>query len=382
MVDAGSSVESAIVEGRKRLLLFVAAGGSAVPTSRLTPTIRLALGSSGPRDGRSVWLKRLWRGAVIAIVPIALLVLTAAVGDREEGPGWITWVWCGALCGINAIYLVGGPILWNALITAGIAIDRAGMSAEDSTDVSKWIRGHYGTLRVQALCVALGAAAGMALLWFIDWASNDAFTLGIGEYSAMAWTAGLSVNGLWILWWIAGLIPVLGRQETLHLDWHNPARTPAVVFLNRALWKTGGAISLGMVLLAIAVQGQPSPFSSWSATPTPWVAAVIAEYVAFVIVACVFVRDGIWAQWQVFRLVRHQIDRWRQPIDRELAALFAVYPSPGRDNDKVLYYAELDRHFDGLRTVDLKLGWALAWATSIFGAAASVIASTVSITPN
>lgn len=282
---------------------------------------------------------------------------------------------------MTPVPLQEGPILWNALITAGLAIDEVEMSVDDNETVLRWVRGRYVRLRTQGFLVALGAGVGIGLLWYINFASGYAFTLGVGEYLTMAWTAGLSVNGLWILWWVADLIPTLGRQSSLQLDWHNPARTPVVVFLNRALWKVGGAISLGMVFLAIAVQGQPSPFSFAEGIPNEWAAAVIVEFIAFLIVGAVFVRDSIWAQWQIFRLVRSQIDKRRKPIDARLRDLVDIYPEPGRHAGKVLYYAEIDRHFDSLRSVDLKLGWALAWATSIFGATVSVLASAVSLTP-
>jgi hypothetical protein len=379
-----SQLGSTIADGRIRLLLFRIAGGRFVPPAELTPAARLAFGAATPESmGSRIsgGLQRCGRGFVIAIVPLGVLALASAFGDPDAAPGWITWIWCAALCAINLIYLVGGPILWNALITAGLAIDEVEMSVVDDDKVAGWVRGHYVKLRTQGFLVALGAGVGMVLLWYINLASGYAFTLGAGEYLTMAWTAGLSVNGLWILWWVADLIPTLGRQSTFQLDWHNPARTPAVVFLNRALWKAGGAISLGMVFLAIAVQGQPSPFSLADDIPNEWVAAVIVEYIAFLIVATVFVRDSIWAQSQIFRLVRSHIDRRRQPIDARLRGLVDIYAEPGGRAGKVLYYAEIDRHFDSLRAVDLKLGWALAWGTSIFGAGVSVLASAISITP-
>lgn len=384
--SAGASTRlgSTIAEGRKRLLLFRIAGGRLVPPVELTPAARLALDAAAPDGigGRIIsGLQRSGRGSLIAILPLGILAISSAFGDPGTAAGWITWIWCAALCAINFIYLVGGPILWNALITAGLAIDEVEMSADDNETVLRWVRGRYVRLRTQAFLVALGAGVGIGLLWYINFASGSAFTLGVGEYLTMAWTAGLSVNGLWILWWVADLIPTLGRRSSLQLDWHNPARTPAVVFLNRALWKVGGAISLGMVFLAIAVQGQPSPFSFAEGIPNEWAAAVIVEYIAFLIVGTVFVRDSIWAQWQIFRLVRSQIDKRRKPIDARLRDLVDIYPEPGRRAGKVLYYAEIDRHFDSLRSVDLKLGWALAWATSIFGAAVSVLASAVSLTP-
>ncbi|TAJ49481.1 MAG: hypothetical protein EPO52_04215 [Herbiconiux sp.] len=385
MADSTRHVERAVVEGRHRLVLFWLAGGQHVNPRDLTPSRRLAFGGDQPTNvGKAIdsAFRRGAQGAAIALFPLLVLAVSSALGDARDAPGWITWVWCSALCAINLVFLIGGPVLWNALITAGIAIDQLAMSREDNHAVAAWVRGHYASRVVQGILMLLGAGVGMGLLVFIDGASESAFTLGPGEFVTMAWTAGLAVNGLWILWWIAGLIPVLGRRESLRLDWHNPARTPAVVFLNRALWKAGGAISLGMVLLAVAVQGQPSPFTFAGGIPPAWVAAVIVEYLAFVIVACVFVRGGFWAQWKVFRLVRVHIDRGRAPVDAQLISLTDEYPKHNRRSAKVQYYAELDRHFDSLRTVDLKLGWALAWATSIFGAAASVLSSAISITPN
>ncbi len=313
---------------------------------------------------------------------MVVLAASTALGDPSDAPGWITWVWCTALCGINLIFLIIGPRLWNALITAAIAIDDLGMSDDDSRHAAAWIRRHYISRVLQAGLMLVGALTGAALLRFIDSAGGDTFTLGPGEYATMFITAGLATNALWILWWIAGLIPVLRRRRSLRLDWNNPARTPAVVFLNRALWKVGAAISLGMVLLAVAVVGQPSPFTSWASTPAPWIAAVAVEFAAFAIVAAIFVRDAIWAQWQVFSLVRDHIDRSWQPVQNQLRHLALIYPKPRRYDATVLYYAELDRHFDALRVVDLKLGWALTWATSIFGAGVSLIATALTVTPN
>lgn len=378
-------VGKALLEGRGRLLLFVLAGGQQVSPTWLTPAQRLAFGAAGRRGTWSALgnaARRGAQGAAIALVPLVVLAVSGAVADPSEAPGGITWLWCSALCAINVIFLVVGPTLWNALITAGIAIDQLDLSADDRAAVANWVRRRYGRVRTQLAFVAVGMGTGIGLLRFIDVASGSAFTLGAGEYVTMAWTAGLAVNGLWILWWIAGLVPMLGHRKSLRLDWHNPARTPAVMFLNRALWKAGGAISAGMMLLAVAVQGQPSPFSFADGIPGPWVAAFIAEYLAFFIVACVFVRDGIWAQWKVFRLVRVHIDHGRKPIDENLISLASRYAHHGRRSEKVLYYTELDRHFDSLRTVDLKLGWALAWATSVAGAAISVLAQALSVTPS
>lgn len=377
--DAGP-VTAAVLEGRTALLLFRIGGTSAVPLSRLTPEARLAYREHS-RETTVRTAAGSSRAAVIAVSPLLVLAISTALGVPGVGPGWITWLWCSALCAINALFLIGGPVLWNALLTAAVAIDRLGLSSSDADAIADWIRAHYVRMSLQIAGVVAGAGTGMALLLWVNDASRGQFSLGPGEFLTMALTAALAANGLWILWWIAALVPVLGSRPSLRLDWHNPARTPAIVFLNRALWKVGGAISLGMVLLAIAVQGQPSPFMSWVSTPQSWIAAVIVEFVAFLIVGAVFVRDAIWAQWHVLRLVRRQIDRWRAPVDSRLRRLAATYPDPGLRGGKVLYYAELDRHFDSLRSVDLNLGWALAWATSIFGAAASVLATAISITP-
>lgn len=374
-------VRPAIVEGRQRLLLFVIAGGRQVPWQRLTPASRFAFTHSGHVSVRALLtsaVARGWRGFLIAFVPLIVLAATALLWGS---PGWMTWLWCSALCAINAVFLVGGPILWNGLITAGIAIDQLELAPGDNRAVADWLRTSYGRRGWQGFWMLVGSAIGVALLWCINLASEFAFTLGIGEYLTMAVTAGLAVNGLWILWWIAGLIPTLGEQPTLRLDWHNPARTPAIVFLNRALWKASTAISIGMILLASAVQGQPSPFTLAGGIPPQWYAAVIVQFIAFLIVGAVFVRDGFWAQWKVFRLVRVHIDNGRKPIDEKLVALTAAFSAHGRRSPKVLYYAELDRHFDSLRAVDLKLGWALTWATSIVGALVSVLASAIKLTP-
>lgn len=377
--DAGP-VTAAVLDGRNALLLFRIGGTHAIPLGRLTPEARLAYRDPS-RTRTAAAVVRNSRAAVIAVSPLLVLAISTVLGVPGVGPGWITWLWCAALCAINALFLIGGPVLWNALVTAAVAIDRLGLSSSDADVIADWIRAHYARMSLQIAGVVAGAGTGMALLWWVNVASRGQFSLGPGEFVTMALTAALAANGLWILWWIAALVPVLGSRPSLRLDWHNPARTPAIVFLNRALWKVGGAISLGMVLLAIAVQGQPSPFMSWISTPQSWIAAVIVEFVAFLIVGAVFVRDAIWAQWQVLRLVRRQIDRWRAPVDSRLRRLAATYPDPGLRGGKVLYYAELDRHFDSLRSVDLNLGWALAWATSIFGAAASVLATAISITP-
>lgn len=365
-------------------MLFRMGSDAAVPVQRLTPAARMAF-PTRPQvhltERLGTAMKRSWRGVTIAVLPLLVLAVSTLVGIPGSGPGWITWLWCAALCAINVVFLVGGPTLWNALITAAVAIDDLELSSADTDEVAGWVRKHYVHPAKQVFWMLVGAAFAAGLLWLIYLGSESMFTLGPGEYVAMMLTAALAVNGLWILWWIADLIPTLGRLRSLRLDWHNPARTPAIVFLNRALWKAGGAISVGMLLLAIAVQGQPSPFS-WADAPDAWFVAIVVEFVAFLIVGAVFVRDGIWAQWQVFRLVRLHIDRARRPVDETLLSLAAVYPKPGRRDDTVLYYAQLDRHFDSLHTVDLKLGWALAWATSIFGAAVSVLASTISITPS
>ncbi|MDO9395254.1 MAG: hypothetical protein Q7T71_01770 [Herbiconiux sp.] len=378
------SITTAIVEGRRALLLFRLGGGRVVPVRRLTPEERLAVVVKTPTTVVGLVTgaaARTWQGALIAVIPLIVLAAASGVAPSLWAPGWITWLWCAALCCINLIYLVGGPLLWNGLLTAGIAIDRADMTDDDVRWVARWVRGHYHSLSLQAIAMLAGAAVGVGLLAFIDYASGYRFTLGPGEFTTMAFTAGLSVNGLWILWWIAELIPTLGGRPSLRLDWHNPARTPAIVYLNRALWKAGGAISLGMVFLALAVLGQPSPFTSWGGAPGQWAAAIIVECIAFLIVACVFVRDGIWAQWQVFRLVRAEIERGRLPIDRNLWVLREQYLTRGDKDADVLYYAQLDRHFDSLRAVDLDLGWALAWGTSIFGAAVSLLATAFTITP-
>jgi hypothetical protein len=378
------SVTRAVVEGRSRLLLFVISGARTVPVSRLSPAARLEFTAEAERGGHLLVdiAARTWLGILISLLPLMVLAASVPFTDPDEAPGWITWLWCSALSGINLIFLVIGPLLWNALITAAIAIDDLELAATDARDVAEWLRRHYLPLPVQAGLVIGGACVGAGLLWFINYASGSIFTLGPGEYAAMAVTAALATNGLWILWWIAAFIPTLGRQGSLRLDWNNPAGTPAVLFLNRALWKVAAAISLGMVLLALAVQGQPSPFSTWGATPAPWIAAVVVEYLAFLIVAGIFIRDGVWAQWQIFRVVRVHINVGWKPVRDQLRNLASIYPSPdGRESD-VIYFTDLDRHFDGLRSVDLKLGWALAWATSIFGAAVSLIASALTLTPS
>lgn len=383
-VSSERAVTSAVVEGRWRLALFFVGGRRTVPVARLSPSARLGFGGDPGAASHplSEVVARTWLSILVSVAPLIVLWMSLAFTDTTTTPGWITWLWCSALCGINLIFLVIGPLLWNALVTAAIAIDDLGMTEPDAHYIAQWIRGHYRPLSVQAGWMILGSSVGVGLLWFINYASGYAFTLGPGEYAAMFVTAGLATNGLWILWWIAALIPALGRQRSLRLDWSNPAGTPAVLFLNRALWKVAAAISLGMVLLALAVQGQPSPFTTWGSTPAPWIAAVVVEYVAFLIVAGIFVRDGVWAQWQLFRLVRlHINDGWR-PIQDELRSLRGIYPNPGTREGDVIYYTELDRHFDSLRTVDLKLGWALAWATSIFGAAVSLVASAITLTPS
>jgi hypothetical protein len=330
-----------------------------------------------------VWaLGRSTPGIAILVLPLIVLAVATEAGDAERAPGWITWVWASALCAINAVFLLIGPRLWNALITAAFAIDEVVIDKEERSAVAEWLRSHYWPRWVQTFGMIVGGLVGVGLLRWIDTASGFAFTIGPGEYTVMFVTAALATIGLWILWWIAGLIPVLGQQRSLRLYWNHPARTPAIAFLNRALWKVGAAISLGMLLLALAVQGQPSPFTSWETVPSAWVVAVVAECIAFGIVAVIFVRDGVWAQRQVFALVRQRIDRDWEPVQQRLTVLKRVYPRPSRRAaEAVLYYAELDRHFDGLRTVDLKLGWALAWATSILGAAASIAAAALSISP-
>jgi hypothetical protein len=378
------SVESAVLEGRSRLLLFAIGARRSVPVQRLSPSARLGFTGDPPRGWRRIReaAARTWLAFLISLGPLAVLGLSTVFTDAAADPGGITWLWCSALSGINLIFLVVGPLLWNALITAAMAIDDVRMTEQDTQTVVAWIRRRYWPMPLQIAAMVVGASLGAALLWFINDASGGAFTLGPGEYTAMFVTAGLATNGLWILWWIAALIPTLGRQRSLRLDWSNPAGTPAVLFLNRALWKVAAAISLGMVLLALAVQGQPSPFSTWGGTPAPWVAAVVVEYFAFLIVASIFVRDGVWAQWQLFRIVRLHIHNGRRPVQEKLQSFAGIYADPGSRGHDVIYYTELDRHFDGLRAVDLKLGWALAWATSIFGAAVSLIASVITLTPS
>lgn len=372
------------MEGRRSLVLFALAELRSVPLREITPHGRLPFAST-----QVGWLKLTMRavgratpGIAIVVLPLIVLAVATEVGDAERAPGWITWVWASALCAINAVFLLIGPRLWNALITAAVAIDEVVIDEQERVTIATWLRRHYRHRWAQTLVMLAGGLVGAGLLWWIDAESGFALTIGPGEYVVMFVTASLATNGLWILWWVAGLIPVLGRQRSLRLYWNHPARTPAIAFLNRALWKAGAAISLGMVLLAFAVQGQPSPFTSWETIPSAWVVAVVAECIAFGIVAVIFVRDGVWAQRQVFALVRLHIDRAWEPVQQRLNVLERVYPRPRRRAAAaVLYYAELDRHFDGLRTVDLKLGWALAWATSIFGAAASIIAAALTISP-
>src|SRR5688500_10077936 len=119
------SVESAVLEGRSRLLLFAIGARRSVPVERLSPSARLGFRGDPPNGWRRIRdaAARTWLAFLIALLPLMILGLSTVVTDDAADPGGITWLWCSALSGINLIFLVVGPLLWNALITAAIAID-------------------------------------------------------------------------------------------------------------------------------------------------------------------------------------------------------------------------------------------------------------------
>lgn len=384
----GQSFGATVEASRRDLLLFRLSGRGwfhleAVPaSSRRTPSrIEPSIDFRGRRD--------LWsplRGLLIGLVlPLAVLAVTYALGTGNGWPGWITWQWAIGLGLVNCVFLVGGPFLWDALSLAGYRIDEALPGPENDVDtrrLNRWIRGQVWRMRTPLIVFVLGGGVGSGLLYALFVASGHAFSIGFGEYFAMFETAGLATNGLWILWWIVGLIAQVDRAKSIKLWWHDPARTPAIAMLNRALWKTGFAIMVGMVCLAIAVAGLPARAFALGDQGYQWGPVVWVQYLAFAIVGTIFVRDAIYGQWGIIQIVRRHIDIERRTVDeRFLASRRHIFGGTRRARATV-NQLKLNEHFDNLRAVDLNLTWALTWATSVVGAVISSVVAVILATPS
>jgi hypothetical protein len=323
------------------------------------------------------------RGFLIGFVlPLVVVAISYLPGGLDSMPGAVTLQWLVGLGLVNCVFLVGGPILWDALCVAGDEVDDAVTSAADIAVLNAWIHRQYRTMRWQVLTTLGGGVFGVLLLLALYFASDRAFTIGYGECFAMFETAALASNGLWILWWIVDLIGVVGASRSLVLWWHDPARSYVIVALNRALWKTGFAIMLGMVALAIAVGGLPATAFTTGAIRDSWWLVVLVQYIAFAIVGTIFFRDAVWGQWQIFRIVRRYIDTTRAEVDASFLASSPLRFGRGRRAHATVRQLKLHQHFNSLKSVDINLGWALTWSTSIAGAVVSSVVAVWMATPS
>jgi hypothetical protein len=380
------SLGEAVARGRRELVVLRLGGADRATDQGLRLSERadsfqrhLANGVTLTRVG----VARATRGVAIGLLlPLAVLSLQVATGQSADRPGWVTWQWTIGLGLINSVFLVAGPPLWNAYLTAALEIDCATDRVARQRLV-KWITSKYHRARspgVQMIFMVVGGCLGMCVLYGIHRLSDGGFHVGYAEYFAMFETAAIATNGFWILWWVPDLVPRL-QEAHLRLLWHDPARSPVIISLNRALWKTGFAIAVGIVTLAIAVSGLPATVLRNADVGYEWSVVVIVQYVAFGIVAGIFLRVGAWGQWCIFRLVRAHIDQARREVDRSLIAHRATFSRFGPRSARVAYLSQLDRHLDSLHSVDLKLGWAVTWGSSIVGTAASVIVALYQATP-
>jgi hypothetical protein len=384
----GPSFGATVEASRRDLLLFRLSGPGwfhleTMPAiSRRTP--RRTEPSIDFRGRRDLWSPI--RGVIIGLLlPLLVLAVTYALGSGNGWPGWITWQWAIGLGLVNCVFLVGGPFLWDALSLAGYRIDEALPGVENDIDalrLIRWIHQRVWSMRTQLILFVLGGVVGTVLLYLLFEASGRSFSVGFGEYFAMFETAALATNGLWILWWIVGLIPQVDRSKSIKLWWHDPARTPAIAMLNRALWKTGFAIMVGMVCLAIAVAGLPARAFAVGDGGYHWGPVVWVQYAAFAIVGAIFVRDAIYGQWGIIQIVRRHIDIERRTVDeRFLASRRHIFGGTRRARATV-NQLKLNEHFDNLRAVDLNLTWALTWATSVAGAVLSSVFAVILATPS
>ena len=370
-VPTGTFSEN-VASGRQRLLLFRLNGYAFRWPSEPQPTrAQWRRAVSGPLRGL----------ALAAVLPWAVMLLSHLTGLSGQWPGLMTWQWLAGLSLVNCVFLVGGPFLWDSLCLAADRIEEAVRNSEDLDQLNRWIVAQYWNMRTQIITTVGGGVVGVLLLLWIWFASDRTFTIGLGEYFMMFETAALASNGLWILWWIVGLIGQVGHATSLRLWWHDPARTPVIMALNRALWKTGFAIMIGMVALAIAVGGLPAKGFTNGPVGQQWWLVVLVVYAAFVIVGTIFVRDAIWGQWGIFRIVRKRINEERARIDARFLASRPYANRRAGGAQAALDQLQLNQHFDSLRSVDLKLGWALTWSTSIAGAVISSVAAVVLATP-
>lgn len=385
---APSTFTYAVESGRKKLLMFVVSGGNSVPVIDLTPEARVLAFTTNPVSGRKLFqrlLERTWRGLAIGLLlPLAILLGQALLSDPVHRPGFLTWQWTFHLGLINSVFLVAGPFLWNSLITAASEIDGATNSV-GRNKLADWINGKYKgcrSLTWQVIWAVGGGLVGIGVLLTIHILSDQSFEIGPSEYFSMFETAALATNGFWILWWVPGLIPELD-QIKLELMWHDPARTPVIVFLNRALWKGGFAISVGIAFLSVAVSGLPANVLAESNAGYQWSLVVYVQYVAFAVLTAVFVRLSFWGQWRIFSLVRRYINKMRLRIDTPMDGFSTTFSNESSsDAKKVAYLSQMDRHFDSLQAVDLKLGWAVTWGSSILAAGISVVVAVYQATPN
>lgn len=381
----GAEVEAS----RTDLLLFRLSGRGWFHLETVTPTSRRSTATTpspsidfrGRRDVLSIL-----RGLLIGLaLPLAVLTIACALAGDAGWPGWVTWQWAIALGLVNCVFLVGGPFLWDALSLAGYRIDDALQGPGKRTDTQRltlWLRRQVWPMQTQLILFVAGGAVGVGLLYGLLVASGYAFSVGFGEYFVMFETAALATNGLWILWWIVGLIPQVGKARAITLWWHDPARTPAIAMLNRALWKTGFAIMVGMVFLAIAVAGLPARAFAIGDQSYQWGPVVWVQYLAFAIVGAIFVRDAIFGQWAIIEIVRRHIEIERRTVDERFLASRRHIIGGTRRARASVNQLKLNEHFDNLRAVDLNLSWALTWATSVVGAVVSSVVAVVLATPS
>jgi hypothetical protein len=190
---------------------------------------------------RLAWRWRRWPKSMVGVISSAalaaswplvleLILLLLMPGVALHTRRAITWLV--AISALDTLEMLCAWRAWDLWIKAIPSMDDLISGCTGIDRILQWYTKMLSTPRQLAVSIAF-AASGDVFLWAISPVIRPHLEIGLVSYLSVAWTCAVGANGIY--WLIIN--PELTRRilslDNLHMIWHSPANTPAIIKLSR-----------------------------------------------------------------------------------------------------------------------------------------------------
>lgn len=141
-------------------------------------------------------------------------------------------LWLVAVSALDALTMLCAWRTWDLWVKAAPSMDELSYGCDNKENILQW---YAKTLAItpQLIASAAFAACGTIFLFLVSHTLSKKLEVTPLSYLGVAWTCALGANAIYWLIVNPEMTRRILRLQRLHLIWHSPASTPAIIKLSR-----------------------------------------------------------------------------------------------------------------------------------------------------